>query len=70
MIHQAALERLGAEPTQTLFVGDTLDGDYEGPRRAGIHAMLITDADGLVPTKHRLATVLELPDDLDGHHIT
>ena len=70
VIYQAALERLGAEPTQTLFVGDTLDADYEGPRHAGMHAMLITDTDGVVPNADRLATVLELPDALDNHCTT
>ena len=69
VIYETALERLGADPTQTLFVGDTLDADYEGPRRAGMHAMLITNADGLVPATDRLATVLELPDALDRPHI-
>lgn len=70
VLHQAALQRLDAEPTQTLFVGGALDADYEGPRHAGMHAMLTTDTDGVVPNADRLETVLQLPDALDNHCTT
>lgn len=67
-IYQTALERLDAEPAQTLFVGDTLDADYQGPRRAGMHAMLITKEDGLVPVADQVGSILELPDALAERH--
>ncbi|GAA3600348.1 hypothetical protein GCM10022419_100520 [Nonomuraea rosea] len=31
----------GIEPSSALFVGDTFVPDYEGPRRAGMTALLI-----------------------------
>lgn len=60
-IYETALERLSSDPSRTLFVGDTLDADYHGPKRAGMHAMLITDAHREVPAEDQLATVLDLP---------
>jgi putative hydrolase of the HAD superfamily len=38
-IYRAALESLGAAPGATLFVGDRRKQDYDGPRRAGLHAL-------------------------------
>lgn len=38
-IYRAALESLGAAPGETLFVGDRREQDYDGPRRAGLHAL-------------------------------
>ena len=41
-LYQAALSELGVEPGATLFVGDRSEEDYEGPRRAGMSAILCT----------------------------
>ena len=59
-LYLAALDRLGAPPTEALFVGDRVLEDYYGPRRLGMQAVLCTAlarepiGDG-VPTIARLA---------------
>lgn len=68
-LYLAALDRLGAEPAETLFVGDRVLEDYDGPRRLGMHAVLCTALareqvrDG-VPTILRLADLDEYLDRL------
>lgn len=62
-VYHAALSAIGAQPERTLFVGDRLREDYEGPRSLGIRAIVVTaHADELppdgVPTIQSLA---ELP---------
>lgn len=42
-IYELVCERLGLEPRQILFVGDTVEADVEGPRRAGLFAMHIDE---------------------------
>ena len=39
--YQAALKRLSVDPSETLFVGDDAENDYHGPRRDGLHAVLV-----------------------------
>jgi putative hydrolase of the HAD superfamily len=48
-------------PGDALFVGDSFDPDYVGPRALGMRALLI-DPEGRapVPVADRLASVLEL----------
>jgi putative hydrolase of the HAD superfamily len=54
--YQAAQNRLDLPPESILWVGDDLENDYEGPKRAGLRAILI-DRSG------QLSTDLEtLPD--------
>lgn len=36
-----AVEKLGLQPHEVLFVGDSLEIDYEGARNAGLKALLI-----------------------------
>ncbi len=40
-IFQAALEPLGVEAAEAVFVGDTVDADVEGPKAVGMHAIYI-----------------------------
>ena len=40
-IFEIALARGGADPRRTLYVGDLYHADILGPRRAGLHAMLL-----------------------------
>lgn len=52
-IYRRALESLGADPRETLFVGDRREQDYDGPRRAGLNALwLVRDGsrrgDGII----------------------
>ena len=59
-VYRAALDRLGAAASRTLFVGDTPDADYHGPRAVGMRAVLVGDRpDPAVRT--RLGSVLDLP---------
>ena len=41
-VYRAALESLGVPAGQTLFVGDRVREDYEGPTRAGMRAVILT----------------------------
>jgi putative hydrolase of the HAD superfamily len=60
-IFQVALDAFGADPSEVLFVGDSLVPDYEGPRAAGMQALLIDPAAlHPVPDEHRLRTILDL----------
>jgi len=45
-----ALNKLEVSPSETLFVGDRLEEDYEGARRAGLRALLI-DRDDMISGK-------------------
>jgi putative hydrolase of the HAD superfamily len=47
-IFMYALDKLGVHAEETLFVGDDVKRDYEGAKRAGLHALLV-DRDGNVP---------------------
>ena len=40
-IFEIALARSGADPRRTLYVGDLYHADIVGPRRAGLHALLL-----------------------------
>jgi putative hydrolase of the HAD superfamily len=41
-MYRAALEALGTAPERTLFVGDRVREDYEGPRALGMRAVIVT----------------------------
>jgi HAD superfamily hydrolase (TIGR01509 family) len=41
-MYLAALEALGTAPERTLFVGDRVREDYEGPRALGMRAVIVT----------------------------
>jgi len=62
-IYAAVLDALGATAAQCTFVGDTKGPDYDGPRAAGMRALLI-DPDGAhaIPPADRLDTILDLAD--------
>ncbi|MFQ5758297.1 MAG: HAD family hydrolase [Candidatus Bathyarchaeia archaeon] len=45
-----ALKKLEVSPSETLFVGDRLEEDYEGARRAGLRPLLI-DRDNVISSK-------------------
>jgi HAD superfamily hydrolase (TIGR01509 family) len=60
-LYRAALDRLGVDAGEALYVGDRLVEDYEGPRRLGMRAVLCTAlsrdpaVNGAVPAIDRLA---------------
>ncbi len=61
-IYEAALEITGAQPAESLFVGDSHGPDYEGPVAAGFQALMI---DRRVTRKHKAPTIhrmTELPE--------
>ncbi|MBF9127819.1 HAD family hydrolase [Plantactinospora sp. S1510] len=66
-IYAAALGELGVAAESVVFVGDTIEPDYHGPRRLGMRAFLI-DPTGRapVPDRHRLSSVFDLPGRLAG----
>jgi len=61
-VYQAGLDAIGTAPRRTLFVGDRVREDYEGPRALGMRAVIVTahagepPPDG-VPTIRSLAEV-------------
>jgi putative hydrolase of the HAD superfamily len=60
-IYAIALEALGAQANQAVFVGDTHTADFVGPERAGIKSFLIDPYDRAgVPAPRRLDTVFDL----------
>ena len=49
------------DPTEVMFVGDSYDPDYVGPRAAGFQARLVDPHHRFdLPSRHRLHNILEL----------
>ncbi|HEY2791392.1 MAG TPA: HAD family hydrolase [Micromonosporaceae bacterium] len=61
-IYAEALDRLGIEASEAVFVGDTYDADFVGPSEAGIRAYLIDPVGAFdVPPDQRLDSLADLP---------
>jgi HAD superfamily hydrolase (TIGR01549 family) len=60
-IFQAALERLGAAPRETVMVGDSLEEDIEGARALGMRAILIDREERHPGVEERLTDLYGLP---------
>ncbi|HYZ00710.1 MAG TPA: HAD family hydrolase [Candidatus Binatia bacterium] len=63
-LYEAALQALGVPAADTLYVGDKVREDFEGPRAAGMRAVLCTalarhDPPADVPTIARLEELLQ-----------
>jgi len=58
-IYRIALDEAGCAPTAVLFVGDSLAHDVEGPRAAGMQAVLI-DRKGHYPGGEVIRTLADL----------
>ncbi len=64
-VYQAAIDAIGTTPQRTVFVGDRVREDYEGPRAVGMRAVVVTahaedePRDG-VPTIASLAELMSL----------
>jgi putative hydrolase of the HAD superfamily len=55
-----ALEKLGVEPHEAIFVGDSVEYDYEGALNVGIKPLLI-DREGKIPSRYnKIASLTEL----------
>jgi len=55
-----ALEQLGLEPHEAIFVGDSIPQDYEGAQAVGIKPFLI-DRDGTLPNRYdKIVSLTEL----------
>ena len=66
-IYESALASVGIDAGRCVFVGDTLEPDYVGPRAAGMAARLIDPAGrhaATVPAADRLDSILDLPSSL------
>lgn len=64
-IYATALNALGAQADQAVFVGDTHAADFLGPERAGIRSFLIDPLDlAGVPATRRLDTIFDLSERL------
>ncbi len=61
-IFQAALDMLGAEPGQTLHVGDSLEADVEGALAAGLGAMHVNYGNHTEIPHPRAISVRDLPE--------
>lgn len=72
MIYEAALNAFEVEPNEVVFVGDTHEADYLGPRIMGMEAFLIDpEQNHSIPNKYRLASILDLDEALEtiaGQH--
>jgi putative hydrolase of the HAD superfamily len=66
-IYRHALDRFGVAPERCLYVGDTYDADFAGPRAAGMHSLLIDPAASADATD-RLRSILDLEAWLAGPH--
>ncbi len=65
-IFRVALDRLGVQPEQALYVGDDVRNDYHGARQAGLHAVLLNRDDEPLPEGVRaVAALTDLPGLLD-----
>lgn len=58
-IYQAALEITGAVPEDSLFVGDSLGPDYDGPAAVGFQALLV---DRRGSGRHKVPTITRISD--------
>ena len=66
-IFETALNTVGAEPSDVVFVGDSYRADYLGAERAGMRAYLIDPWRWEpVPDDRRLRSVFDLPARLAG----
>jgi putative hydrolase of the HAD superfamily len=55
-VYLAALDAIGVEPRDALFVGDRVREDYEGPRALGMRAVIFT-AHAEEPPPHGIPTI-------------
>jgi len=71
-VFRIALERTGLEPSQALFVGDSLQADIDGANRAGLVSVL-KDPKGRhdntrIKPAYRIRRLTELPAIIDRHN--
>jgi FMN phosphatase YigB (HAD superfamily) len=55
-----ALDRLDAEPARTVVIGNSLDDDVEGARRAGLRAIYLDEEAHDIEPLHRDGSVLRV----------
>lgn len=67
-IYSIAAHRLGCKPADILFVGDSLLCDEDGPRRAGLQAVLL-DRTGRYPKHASLSQLSELSDLIEANFL-
>ena len=60
-LFRAALAAAGCDPSGAVHVGDSLENDLEGARRAGIRAILLARGEPPPAGRPAIRTLLELP---------
>jgi len=55
-----ALKKLGVSPQEALFIGDQIETDYEGARRAGLRALLIDREDKVRKRVKKIRSLKEI----------
>ena len=65
MIFKIALDRLGADPAETLHVGDSPLDDVQGARNAGLKAILLDRRKKGPPSKTVISDLMQLTEVLD-----
>ncbi len=56
-IFLCALDKLGVQPSEAVFIGDSVEQDYEGALNVGIKPLLI-DREGKIPSQYNKITSL------------
>ena len=69
LIYLAALDALGTDPKEVLFVGDSWGPDVLGPIAVGMQAAHLARSERasdppLIPGSHRMRALTDLPDRL------
>jgi putative hydrolase of the HAD superfamily len=59
-VFRFALARLQVKPQEALFVGDSLESDYRGAEKAGIHALLLQRRKANIPGIRDLKVICRL----------
>lgn len=59
-VFRYALMKLNVKPEETLFIGDSIDADYKGAEKVGIHAALIQRTENKTNETYGLRTITNL----------
>ena len=66
-IFREALRRSEVEPHEALHVGDSVENDFWGAQRAGIHALLVNRSGRVIENAATIPSLAEIADYIEGH---